>query len=180
MTADDELERFLVVEHPRLLGLLTLYVGDRSVAEQLTQDALVRLCQHWPRVRRMDRPHAWVSRVALNGATSWSRRRAAERRALDRHGPGAEVEGGPDRADVLAVRAALRQLPDRQRRAVVLRFYGGLDVASTADALGCAEGTVKSLTSRGVARLRELLDLDLAPDPDADDSDLDSEVTRVR
>ncbi|WP_052668373.1 RNA polymerase sigma factor [Nitriliruptor alkaliphilus] len=159
-TTDDEaLERFCTAEHPRLLGLLTLYVGDRGVAEQLAQDALVRLCQHWPRVRRMAHPRGWLTRVALNGATSWSRRRAAERRALARHGPDHEVSPGTDTVTALAVRDALRRLPDRQRRVVVLRFYAGLDVAEAASVLACPEGTVKSLTHRAVARLRDELAL---------------------
>lgn len=152
-----ELEQLLEREHGRLVGVLTLYVGDRGVAEQLAQDALVRLCQHWPRVRRMDRPAAWLTRVALNGAASWSRRRAAERRAYARHGARHEHDVGADRSDVVAVRAALAELPERQRRALVLRFYAGLDVAETAAVLGCAEGTVKSLTARASARLRHLL-----------------------
>lgn len=160
MADDDGLEAFVVVEHGRLLGLLTLEVGDRGVAEQLAQDALVRLCQHWERVAAMDHPRAWLTRVALNGASSWWRRRRAERRALTRHGHDAEVhDDGPD-PDAVAVREALATLPERQRRAVVLRFYGGFDVASTAAALGCAEGTVKSLTHRAVAHLRDELGID--------------------
>lgn len=160
-TTDDEaLERFCVAEHPRLLGLLTLYVGDRGLAEQLAQDALVRLCQHWPRVRRMDHPRAWLTRVALNGATSWSRRRAAERRALIRYGPDRQVAPASDTASVLAVREALARLPEREPRVVVLRFYAGFDVAATAAAVGCPDGTVKSLTHRAVGRLRDELALD--------------------
>jgi RNA polymerase sigma factor (sigma-70 family) len=53
--------------------------------------------------------------------------------------------------------AALAQLPDRQREVLVLRFYGDLSVAQTAAATGASEGTVKSHTSRALARMRELL-----------------------
>ena len=64
--------------------MLALYVGDRGLAEELAQEALIRLCQHWPRVRRMERPGGWLTRVAMNLARSSWRRRAAEhqRRAL--------------------------------------------------------------------------------------------------
>jgi RNA polymerase sigma-70 factor (sigma-E family) len=164
-TIDAEaLERFCEAEHPRLFGLLTLYLGDREVAEQLAQDALVRLCQHWSRVRRMEHPRAWLTRVALNGATSWSRRRAAERRALARHGPDADVARPSDTATTVAVREALARLPEGERRVVVLRFYGGLDVRATARAVGRPEGTVKSMTHRAVARLRDELAFDLETD----------------
>lgn len=163
-TDDADLEHFCAREHPRLFGLLHLYVGDRGVAEQLAQDALVRLCQHWPRVRSMDHPRAWLTRVALNGATSWSRRRAAERRALARHGPDAEVARPPDTAGAIAVREALTRLPAAERQVVVLRFYGGLDVRTTASVVGRPEGTVKSITHRAVARLRDELAFELEAD----------------
>lgn len=163
-TDDEGLERFCAVEHPRLFRLLVLYVNDRGLAEQLAQDALVRLCQHWAKVRRMEHPRAWLTRVALNGANSWSRRRAAERRALARHGPEVEVTHPTDTAAAVAVRQALARLPAEERRIVVLRFYGGLDVRTTARIVERPEGTVKSVTHRAVARLRNELAFDLEVD----------------
>lgn len=151
--ADPELRRLVAEEHTRLVGLLALHTGDRWVAEELAQDTIVRLCQHWPRVRRMDRPGAWLTRVGLNLANSWLRRRAAERRALARTGPTPEVVDD-DTVATLAVRGAVSQLPRRQRTAVVLRFYGGLSVAETSDVMGCAQGTVKALTHRAIGALR--------------------------
>lgn len=83
---DDGLAAFCDRHHGRLVGMLALYVGDVHTAEELAQDALVRLCQHWPRVREMANPTAWLDRVAMNLARSMFRRRAAAGRALARHG----------------------------------------------------------------------------------------------
>ncbi|MEY2477812.1 MAG: hypothetical protein QOG87_3127 [Actinomycetota bacterium] len=143
-------------EYPRLVGMLALYTGDRQVAEDLAQEALVRLHQRWARAPELERVEAWLSRVAMNLANSWWRRRYAEHRANRR----ALVERTPATLEpetVLAVRAAVAELPRRQRAAVILRFYGGCSVAETAQAMRCREGTVKSLTSHAVTRLRASL-----------------------
>ncbi len=66
-----------------------------------------------------------------------------------------ELDSGGEADDEL--RCALKQLPPRMRAAVVFRFFDGLDVAETAHALGCAEGTVKSQTARALDRLRATL-----------------------
>lgn len=95
-------------QHPRLVGLLALRVGDQHVAEELAQEALVRLCQRWPAI---DRPEAWLTRVAFNMGNSWLRRRFAERRAYHRHGLSPEDEMAPAAADVVAIREAVAKLP---------------------------------------------------------------------
>lgn len=161
LAADPDLAEVCRTEHVRLVGLLALYVGDRAVAEDLAQDTLVRLHQHWPRVRTMDSPHAWISTVALNLARSWWRRRFAERRANRRVGVDGDLReraAEPEPAVVLAVRSAVAALPPRQRAALVLRYYAQLSVQETADALGCATGTVKSLTHSAINALRLALD----------------------
>jgi RNA polymerase sigma-70 factor (sigma-E family) len=150
---------FCRAEHPRLVGLLALYVGDRSVAEELAQDTLLQVCTQWPRVREMRAPSAWASRVALNLASSWWRRRSAERRAAARSGPTPDVvaadEGHTgDSVEVARIRAAVAALPEQQRRAIVLRFFADLDTAEVAEAMGCDAGTVRSYVARGLARLR--------------------------
>jgi RNA polymerase sigma-70 factor (sigma-E family) len=144
-------------EHVRLVGMLALYTGDRGVAEDLAQEALLRLHDRWDQVRAMHSPRAWLSTVAVNLARSWWRRRYAEQRAYRRHGArrASDHDPGPEPADVVAVRRAVAALPPRQRAALVLRYYGGLSLAETAAALRCAEGTVKSLTHKAVARLRD-------------------------
>lgn len=155
--ADDEVVAYCTVLRPRLVGFLTLHCGDRGVAEELAQETLIRVWDRWATVRRASSPDAWAHRVALNLANSHFRRRAAERRARHRMGETREAEEETDTSVAVSVRDAVAALPPRQRAAVVLRFYGDLSVADAAAVLNCAPGTVKSLTARGVAALRQSL-----------------------
>lgn len=136
------------IRHP-LVGSLALYCGDAAVAEELAQEALAKAWQRWD---RLDDPKAWTYRTAFNLATSWGRRRSAERRANRRSIAGAVPEA--DGADAHAVREAVAALPDRQRAVIVCRFFLTLDVRETATVLGCAEGTVKAATHQALASLR--------------------------
>lgn len=145
-------EAFCAAQHQRLVGLLSLQVGDRHVAEELAQDVLLKVCEHWP---RLEDPVAWMHRVAFNHANSWFRRRGAERRANARHHNRQVGMAPPDRADAVAVREAVAQLPRRQRTALAYRYYAGFSVRETANAMSCAEGTVKALTHQAIAALRE-------------------------
>ena len=160
MAPPEELVVFCRREHPRLVGALTLYCGDRAVAEEIAQDALATVCERWEQVRRMAAPGAWAHRVAINAAISRFRRRAAGRRALRRLGGRAAEDGSdPDAADAVAIRRAVASLPARQRETVVLRFYLQLSVAETAQWMDATEAAVKSLTQRALAGLRERLGL---------------------
>lgn len=145
-------EQFAEEEYRRLVPALTLLVGDRAVAEELAQDALVRAYQQWGRVRGMAAPGPWIHRVAVNAGLSWLRRRAAERRALRRAG----APGGDriDDADVLALRRAVAALPRRQRQAVVYRYWFGYSTAEAAELMGINAGSVKSAVTRAFATLR--------------------------
>lgn len=140
-------------EHPVLVGALGLYLGDRADAEDVAQEALVRLCQRWP-LPGVDNPGAWVMRVAFNLATSQLRRRSTRRRALDRlAGERPPEDDDTDRR--VAVRRAVLALPDRQRRAIVLRYFADLSVQDTASQLGCPPNTVKTLVHQAIRSLRE-------------------------
>lgn len=143
---------FCAAQHQRLVGLLSLQVGDRHVAEELAQDVLIKVCEHWP---RLESPTAWKHRVAINHANSWFRRRGAERRANARHHNQQVGLASPDRADAVAVREAVARLPRRQRTALAYRYYAGFSVRESADAMSCAEGTVKALTHQAIASLRD-------------------------
>jgi RNA polymerase sigma-70 factor (sigma-E family) len=143
-------------EHPRLVGLLGLLVGDRQLGEDLAQEALVRACRDWEKVRRLDRPGAWLHRVAVNLAMSSHRRRRVEQRSLRRlHGQDRGVAYDADTATAAAVRRATQGLPMDLRAVVVLRFYADLSVADTAAVLGIPEGTVKTRTRQALAHLRD-------------------------
>lgn len=140
--------------HPRLVGALRLYLGDQGLAEELAQDALVRLVEHRGDLASIERPDAWAYRVAFNLARSRLRRLGAERRAVARRGPDPTEATAPDLAAALAVRRALEHLPRRQRQAVVLRFYADLPVAEVAAAMGCRPGTAKAHLHQALAALR--------------------------
>jgi RNA polymerase sigma-70 factor (sigma-E family) len=147
-----EAETFVRALYPQVRGLLQLHTGDRDLADELTQETLARVWERWSRVSVMASPQGYAYRIALNLARSWFRRRARERRAMARIGPVDAVDE-PKTADHLATRAAVLDLPRRQREVVLLRFYAGLNVDETADVLECAPGTVKTHTHRALARL---------------------------
>ena len=138
----------------RLAFLLT---GDRELAEDLVQDAFVRLAGRWVHHRDPGGLHAYLRVTVVNLARSHHRRKAVERRYVARESGRVAVasEFDPSNRDVL--QRALMSLPLRQRTAIVLRFYEDLDIAQTASVMKCSEGTVKALTSRGTARLRPLI-----------------------
>ena len=156
---DAELVGFCRRVYPSLVGGLTLHCRDQGVAEEVAQETLVRVWERWSTVRLAASPEAWAWRVAVNLVSSRFRRRAAERRAyarLDRRSVAGDAAS--DQADGLAVRTAVAALPERQRVALVLRYYADLPVADVAAVLRCAPGTVKSLTHKAVASLRRRLD----------------------
>jgi RNA polymerase sigma-70 factor (sigma-E family) len=137
----------------RLAYLLT---GDRDLAEDLVQDAFVRLAGRLVHLRDPGAFEAYLRKTVVNLSNSYFRRRRIERNyevrargGLSDAAPGHPIE---ERA---ALAAALRTLPQRQRAAIVLRFYEDLSEAQTADVIGCRPGTVKSLVSRGLEALRK-------------------------
>jgi RNA polymerase sigma factor (sigma-70 family) len=144
-----DLAAFYESEFPRLSGALTLYCGDRELAAELAQEAMARLCRHWDRVQHLDSPAGWVHRVGMNLANSAFRR---ARRRPPTTSP--EAAAGPDAASAFAVRAAVAELPRRQRTAVILRYFVDLPVAEVARLMRCSPGTVKALTSQAIANLR--------------------------
>ena len=142
---------------PAVYGALLLYCGSRETAEELTQETLARVWEHWSTVSTMDQPDRWALRVAFNLAKSTFRHRRVVRRSQQLMSSGS-VTTDADPLSGLVLRAAIATLPPRQRAAVVLRFYNDLSVAETAEALNCASGTVKALTSQAIAGLRVRLD----------------------
>jgi RNA polymerase sigma-70 factor (ECF subfamily) len=148
-----EVEAFCRAAWPRLVGGLAVWCDSRAVAEELAQETLVRVWERWATVRRADDPEAWMWRVAINLSRSSHRRAKAEERALRRIGGVRVHVPEPTVADAELV-AALQALPERQRKAVVLRHVVDLPIRTVADAMGCAEGTVRALTHQGLEQLR--------------------------
>jgi RNA polymerase sigma-70 factor (sigma-E family) len=158
---DREFREFFANQYGRLCWLGFLLTGDRAEAEELAQEALVRLWWRWL-VRRPDDPARYVRRVLVNRRRSLLRRAAVEARALARLEP---VPPPPGDEDAMVLWAAVQALPARQRAVLVLRFHEDLTEAEVARLLGLPLGTVKSLGHRALTRLRQRLgssDLDHA------------------
>lgn len=139
----------------RLAYLLT---GDRALAEDLVQDAFVRLAGRLVHLRDPDAFPAYLRRTVVNLANSSFRRRRVERSYLARERAQAGSTATRSSDDGLEDRdrmwRALGELPARQRAAMVLRFYEDLPESTIADLLQCRPGTVKSLLSRGLEGMR--------------------------
>jgi RNA polymerase sigma-70 factor (sigma-E family) len=156
---DLEFDEYVVASGPRLKRLAYLLTGDTDAAEDLLQSAYAKVLPKWDRVRTYDEPDAYMRRLMVNTRTSaWRRLRGRE--VLTATPPDLLVSEAADaHVDAEDLRRALHVLPDKQRVAVVLRHYCDLSEAETAAVMGVAVGTVKSQTSRGLARLRELVDV---------------------
>jgi RNA polymerase sigma factor (sigma-70 family) len=140
-----------------LVAAVTAIVGDRDRAEEIVQDAFERCYRRWRRVSQLDRPGAWVRRVAINAAISSRRRSATERRAVERLGARVEAAPSVDPLDALgdaALWSAVRALPGEQAAAVALRYVADLSVEDVADTLEISVSAAKSLLHRGRRALR--------------------------
>ncbi|MCO8270017.1 SigE family RNA polymerase sigma factor [Actinoplanes sp. TRM 88003] len=139
-----------------LLRVAYLLTGDRHAAEDLLQEVLEQMYVRWRRIHGA--PEAYARRALVNRATNrWRSRARRPETPLDAQ----HEQPGPDHGEDVALRSAvldaLRELPAKQRAAVVLRYLDDLPVHEVAAALGCSEGTVKSNASRGLERLRQAL-----------------------
>jgi RNA polymerase sigma factor (sigma-70 family) len=144
-------EAFYAAHYVRAVRVAMLLVDSRAVAEELAQDTFIEVLQTWDRI---DQPAAYLRVSLVNRCRSWGRRhRLAKRQRVD-------DRVGPDQDTALVIRAALRRLTSRQRAAIVLRYYEDLTEADTARVLGCRPGTAKSLVSRGLAAMKEYLDVE--------------------
>ena len=139
-------EGWYLREHPKVLAALTWVAGDAHVASDATDEAFARAYANWRRVQRMSSPGGWVYRVALNVVRRRMRRATFEQRSVE---PPAEVAHAVDRE----VWTVVRQLPERQRVAVVLRYLLDLPEQEVAAAMGISRGTVASALAAARRRL---------------------------
>ena len=147
-----EFDAFYTGSFHRLVGQLHALIGDRAEAQDCVQEAFVRAWSHRRALDAAAAPESWVRTTAYRLAVSRWRRTVRARRAPDR----ALQHGGSTAApteDRVALVEALRQLPEGQRRVLVLHHLCDLSVEAVADELGVPEGTVKARLSRGRARL---------------------------
>ncbi|HEY3558813.1 MAG TPA: SigE family RNA polymerase sigma factor [Kribbella sp.] len=143
----------------RLRRTAYLMCGDWHRAEDAAQDALVKVYRRWHRINRANGLNSYAHQCLVTAVLDQSRRPWRRERLVDadetvamQPDPGGTVD------DRLLVVRALAALPPSQRACVVLRHYADLSLEQTADVLGISTGGVKSQTSRGLTRLRELLD----------------------
>ncbi|MFC5818196.1 SigE family RNA polymerase sigma factor [Nonomuraea harbinensis] len=154
MADRSEYDAFVEDAWSRLLRTAYLLTRDWALAEDLVQTALLKVWLAWPRVRQ--EREAYTRKIVFNVYVSWWRRRWRQ----------VELPSGepPDRTETAdrmgeadereTIWRALGRLPARQRAVVVLRFFEDMTEAQAAETLGCSVGTVKSQTSKALAKLR--------------------------
>lgn len=156
--AEREFEEYFRARRDVVRRTAYLLCGDWHRADDHAQAAFVALHRHWRRIRDHGALDAWVRRTLVRAVVDESRRPWRRERFTGEHLDTVSVPSGSDAVATRHVLVdGLRSVPPRQRAVLVLRFLEGLDVAGTAAALGCTEGTVKSQTSHGLAALRAVL-----------------------
>ncbi len=155
MADETSFVEFYRANYRGVVAQLYAYTGDLTEAQESAQEAFVRAWSRWDRIAEYDEPRGWVCRVAYRVAISRWRRARTAAEVWRRHGP-PPPEPVPDgvTADLVA---ALRKLPEAQRRSLVLHYVGGFSVSEIAALDGVAAGTVKSRLSRGREALAGLL-----------------------
>ncbi|MFN2593643.1 MAG: SigE family RNA polymerase sigma factor [Actinomycetota bacterium] len=145
----------------RAVKLAYLLTGDSELAQDLVQDAFVKLAGRWQDLRHPDAFDAYLRKTVVNLTRMHFRRMRIERAYLERErGVRERAVQSRDIETYEEMKAALLKLNPRQRAALVLRYYEDLSEAQIADVLDCPIGTVKSLISRAVAALRPEVDRD--------------------
>ena len=143
-----------------LVGLAVLLLRDVATAEEVVQDSFVAMHANWRRLRDSSKALSYLRQCVVNKSRSVVRHRII----VDRHAlqllpdmPSAE-QGAMALLERSAVVAALHELSDRQREAVVLRYYAEFSEAQIASAMGISRGAVKSHTARAISALRDVLE----------------------
>jgi RNA polymerase sigma factor (sigma-70 family) len=145
-------EELFEAEHDRVFRALYLVTGHAQEAEEVMQDAFLKIWERWDRVRAMDNPAAYLYRTAINGALSRRRRVVVAAKRRLSLGPAEDPFEAADLRDQLV--GALSALTPRQRAALMLTDLLGFTSEEAARTLGVAAGTVRSLASQGRAAMR--------------------------
>lgn len=156
----ESFEEFVDTGSERLLRVAVLLTGDRGAAEDLLQDVLERMYVNW---RRIDDPHSYARTAMSRKVTDrWRARGRRPREVTWQPWHDASSGGVHDPTAATVERAGivdhLRRLPPRQRAVIVLRYFEDWSEERIADELDCSRGTVKSQASKGLARLRQLVE----------------------
>jgi RNA polymerase sigma-70 factor (ECF subfamily) len=153
---DAEFDDFYTSSFARITGQLYAMIGDRDEAQECVQEAFVRAWTHRRTLARTEHPEAWVRTTAYRLAVSRWRRTRRARKPADRALSPAVSTAAADESRVALV-AALKKLPEKQRQVLVLHHLCDLPLQAVAREVGAPEGTVKARLSRGRVALAALL-----------------------
>ena len=155
-TGRAELGEFYAAHADSAKRLAYLLTGDNELAEDITQDAFVKLAGRLRGLRKPDASAAYLRQTVVNLCRSHLRRQRVERSYLQREArrSRSETVEGRDVVEADALWSQLQRLTYRQRCAVVLRYYEDLSEHQAAEILNCSVGAVKALTNRAMEQLR--------------------------
>jgi RNA polymerase sigma-70 factor (sigma-E family) len=159
-SADRAVTELYSLHYRSLVRLAALLVRDIPTAEEVVQDSFVAMHGGWQRLRDAEKALAYLRQAVVNRSRSVLRHRTVVDKNLQKAPPDmpSAEHGALTLLERSAVVTALRGLPDRQRQAIVLRYYADLSEAEIADAMQISRGAVKSHTARGMAALRAALE----------------------
>jgi RNA polymerase sigma-70 factor (sigma-E family) len=150
------------VQYKALVRLAAMLVRDISTAEEVVQDAFIAMHDGWHRLKDTEKALAYLRQAVVNRSRSVLRHRVVVEKNAPKPAPDmpSAEHGAMALLERSAVIAALRDLPGRQREAIVLRYYADLSEADIAAAMEISRGAVKSHTARGMASLKAALEQD--------------------
>ena len=150
------------VHYAALVRLAAMLVRDTPTAEEVVQDSFIAMHDGWDRLRDTEKALAYMRQAVVNRSRSVLRHRTVVEKNAPKPAPDmpSAEHGAMTLLERSAVIAALRDLPERQREAIVLRYYADLSEAEIAAAMRISRGAVKSHTARGMATLRTTLEQD--------------------
>jgi len=150
---DADYSEYVEFRLPALRRLALLLCQDRHRADDLVQQAIIRVYLHWAKASAADNTDAYVNAILVREFLHERRSGWTRRVSVTDQVPEAPILTA-DRDGLMDLQAAVAALPPRQRAALVLRYYCDLNIDQTAAALGCSTGTVKSQTAKALTALR--------------------------
>jgi RNA polymerase sigma-70 factor (sigma-E family) len=160
MTAGEAVTQLYMTHYRSLVRLAVLLVRDEPTAEEVVQECFIAMHDGWHRLRDEDKALSYLKQAVVNRSGSVLRHRNVVDRNVPKPAPdmpGAE-QGAASLLERSAVITALRELPDRQRQALVLRYYADMPEAQIAEMMEISKSAVRSHTARGMASLRSVLE----------------------
>jgi len=161
-SADLAVIELYTVQYKALVRLAAMLVRDTSTAEEIVQDAFIAMHDGWHRLKDAEKALAYLRQAVVNRARSVLRHRMVVEKNAPKPAPDmpSAEHGAMALLERSAVIAALRDLPERQREAIVLRYYADVSEADIAAAMRISRGAVKSHTARAMASLKAALEQD--------------------